>query len=105
MRSATVTPSMPGRIFDQWLGFSGNTADFNANIGVVKQLLERQNADICRVAAEHGALCADLHTAFNGPSHDQPSAALLGPDYARPSQAGNDLIAKTLEQLGFAPIG
>lgn len=91
-------------IFDTWLGFSGNPADFNAHIGVVKTLLESQNAAICRVAADHGALCADLHSAFNGANHDQPSGALLGPDYSHPSQAGNDLIAKTLENLGFAPL-
>jgi hypothetical protein len=92
-------------IFDQWLGFSENSADFDAHIDVIKTLLERQNADICRVAVDHGALCADLHSAFNGASHDQPSGALLGPDYAHPSQTGNDLIAKTLIQLGFAPLG
>jgi hypothetical protein len=90
-------------IFDQWLGFSDNAADFDAHIVVVKTLLERQNAGICRVAADHGALCADPHSAFNGASRDQPSGALLGPDYAHPSQAGNDGIAKTLVQLGFAP--
>ena len=91
-------------IYDQWLGFSQNSADINAHIAVVKTLLERQNAGICRVAADHGALCADLHSAFNGPNHDQPSGTLLGPDYAHPSQAGNDLIAKTLAQLGFTPL-
>jgi lysophospholipase L1-like esterase len=91
-------------IYDQWLGFSQNSADINAHIAVVKTLLERQNAAICRVAADHGALCADLHSAFNGPNHDQPSGTLLGPEYAHPSQAGNDLIAKTLKQLGFTPF-
>ncbi|MEY2581360.1 MAG: hypothetical protein QOE09_1209 [Ilumatobacteraceae bacterium] len=91
-------------IYDQWLGFSENSADTNAHIAVVKGLLERQNAEICRIAADHGALCADLHSAFNGESHDRPSGTLLGLDYAHPSQAGNDLIAKTLEQLGFAPL-
>jgi lysophospholipase L1-like esterase len=92
-------------VFDQWRGFDGNAPDFTAHIAVVTSILEQQNAEICRAAAQYGALCADVHTAFNGAQHDRPSGALLGPDYAHPSQAGNDLIATTLAELGFAPLG
>jgi lysophospholipase L1-like esterase len=92
-------------IFDQWRGFADNSQGVAAHIDVVKTILEHQNARICSIAIAHGALCADLHSAFNGPHHDKPSGVLLGDDYAHPSQAGNDLIAKTLIQLGFGVLG
>lgn len=91
-------------VYDWWRGFEQNPEEIDANIDVVRRVLERQNEDICRIADEHGFLCADVHTAFNGPEHDQPSGSLLAVDYSHPSQAGNDLIAQTLVDLGFAPL-
>lgn len=91
-------------VYDWWRGFEQNPDEIDANIDVVRRVLERQNADICRIATEHGFLCADVHGAFNGLKHDQPSGELLAVDYSHPSQSGNDLIARTLIDLGFAPL-
>jgi lysophospholipase L1-like esterase len=59
---------------------------------------------ICGAAEAHGFLCADISTEFNGEDGREPSGDLLASDYTHPSQAGNDLIAEVLIELGFAPL-
>jgi lysophospholipase L1-like esterase len=48
--------------------------------------------------------CVDIYRAFNGPAGDKPSGDLLSNDYTHPSDKGNELIAKTLTNTGFAPL-
>jgi lysophospholipase L1-like esterase len=39
-----------------------------------------------------------------GPDGLKPSGDLLGKDYTHPSDKGNEVIARVLEDLGFAPL-
>jgi len=53
-------------VYDSWLRWPALPDPLAPDINVVRQLLEAQNRLICRIAERHNALCADLHTAFNG---------------------------------------
>ena len=58
----------------------------------------------CSVAKEHGARCADIGRAFNGPDGHRGAYPLLGPDATHPNAAGHRLIANTLATLGYRPL-
>ena len=53
-------------VYDSWLRWPALPDPLAPDINVVRQLLEAQDRLICRIAERHNALCADLHTAFNG---------------------------------------
>jgi lysophospholipase L1-like esterase len=59
---------------------------------------------ICKAALENGFVCADIYQAFNGPDGLKPSGDLLASDYTHPSDKGNEVIARILTELGFAPL-
>jgi lysophospholipase L1-like esterase len=59
---------------------------------------------LCASATQANFACADIYRAFNGPAGDKPSGDLLSNDYTHPSDKGNELIAKTLTDEGFAPL-
>lgn len=58
----------------------------------------------CSVAKAHGARCADIGRAFNGPDGHRGAFPLLGPDTTHPNAAGHKLIAKELAKLGYRPL-
>jgi lysophospholipase L1-like esterase len=69
------------------------------------QALHDFNAMTCRVAVAHGAICVDIGPVFNGPKLDQPAAeGLINSDGAHALEAGQNLIAKTLDSAGYAPL-
>jgi lysophospholipase L1-like esterase len=91
------------QVGEQW-GFDptpANTAAFQAKYA---KALADFDAMICRVARQHGAVCVDLVTAFNGPRHDTDAGPLLGPDHGHPSADGHRRIAQLLAAAGFAPL-
>lgn len=59
---------------------------------------------ICKSAKANGFGCADLSKAFNGPDGMKPSGDLLADDYTHPSDKGNEVIARVLADLGYAPL-
>ena len=63
---------------------------------VIVGTLERWRDAVCEEAAAVDGECVDLFGAFNGPDGRTPSGDLLVPDYAHPSQEGNDLIRDLL---------
>jgi lysophospholipase L1-like esterase len=62
------------------------------------------NTMLCASARTHGFGCADVAKAFNGPDGMRPSGALLAADYTHPSDKGNEVIARVLADLGYAPL-
>jgi lysophospholipase L1-like esterase len=58
----------------------------------------------CSVAKAHGARCADIGRAFNGPDGHRGAFPLLGPDTTHPNATGHKLIAKELAKLGYRPL-
>ena len=59
---------------------------------------------ICKAAQANGFTCADIYNTFNGPDGLTPSGDLLAMDNTHPSNKGNEVIARTLADLGFAPL-
>jgi lysophospholipase L1-like esterase len=57
------------------------------------------NAMLCSVAERQEGACVDLVPVFNGSKGDQPIE-----DALRGSQAQMDLIAKTIDAAGYAPL-
>lgn len=54
----------------------------------------------CETATAHGFVCAGLLQAFNGPDGKGSLAAYVNPaDYVHPNLAGQEVIAKLLEQV------
>ena len=62
------------------------------------------NTMLCTSAKAHGFACADVARAFNGPNGLRPSGDLLADDYTHPSNKGNEVIARVLNDLGYAPL-
>jgi hypothetical protein len=62
------------------------------------------NTMLCNSARAHEFGCADLGRAFNGPDGLRPSGDLLAADYTDPSDKGNQVIARVLADLGYAPL-
>ena len=62
------------------------------------------NAMICGVAEANGAVCVDLVRPFNGRDGTADAGDLLLDDHTHASKAGQDLIAKTIDAAGYAPL-
>ena len=63
------------------------------------------NAMLCKLALAHHAICVEVGAAFNGPKLDQQAApGLIDSDGAHALKAGQDLIAKLLDEAGYAPL-
>lgn len=71
-----------------------------------KQIVEAQNAVICRVAKKHGAACVDIYHPYNGTdgTASPEVKGYLGPDGTHPSQLGQQVIADALTGAGYAPL-
>ena len=89
--------------YNDWNGWPGHELSAEGLAATVK-VIDAWNAMICAAAEKSGFLCADISTVFNGDDGSKPSGDLLAGDYTHPSQKGNDAIAKTLIDLGFAPL-
>ena len=90
--------------YNDWIGWPEVTLGPDEN-GSTKLILDAWNAMICEVAEANGFGCADIYSAFNGPDGLEPAGDLLAADYTHPSEAGNELIAEILVEMGFAPLG
>jgi lysophospholipase L1-like esterase len=89
--------------YNDWNGWPGHDLP-PAGLAATAKVIAAWNAMLCTAAAANGFLCADISAAFNGKDGKTPSGDLLAGDYTHPSQKGNDLIAETLIDLGFAPL-
>lgn len=89
--------------YDDWVGWEAAHLT-PAQESTVVRFHDLWNRMLCRSARDHGFTCADVYHAFNGPDGRHASGDLLGADYTHPSQEGNDLIAQTLIDEGFAPL-
>jgi lysophospholipase L1-like esterase len=87
--------------YNDWLGWSELTPE---GIDATHLILEAWNEMICKTAQENGFLCADIYQAFNGPDGRQPAGDLLAADHTHPSDNGNEVIGRSLIDLGFAPL-
>ena len=93
---------------NMWIGavpspeppFLGDSAFQSYYAGRLSEL----NTRICRVAETNEAVCVDLVKAFNGPAGNAAPNGLIGPDSKHPTAAGHELIAKTLDAVGYGPL-
>jgi lysophospholipase L1-like esterase len=89
--------------YNDWTGWPGHDLPPEATTATAAVILA-WNRMICDAAEANGFLCADIGTAFDGAEGTTPSGDLLGADYTHPSDAGNEVIARVLVDLGFAPF-
>jgi hypothetical protein len=59
---------------------------------------------ICKAAQENGFTCANIYNAFNGADGLTPSPDLIAKGNIHPSDKGNEVIARVLTVLGYAPL-
>ncbi|MDX6593033.1 MAG: hypothetical protein QOJ13_2229 [Gaiellales bacterium] len=89
--------------YNDWIGWAdGHLTSSQERLTAV--FIGEWNAVLCESAEANGFGCADISKAFNGPDGVKPSGDLLAADYTHPSEKGNALIARTLAELGFAPL-
>jgi lysophospholipase L1-like esterase len=104
LRAGTPTILRTIDRYNDWIGWPGHDISA-AGIRVTSTVIAAWNQAICRGATANGFLCADISKAFNGQHGTTPSGDLLARDYTHPSNKGNEVIARTLVDLGFAPLG
>jgi lysophospholipase L1-like esterase len=99
--------------FDPYIGFPMNLTSQGDPAGPMPEAFldfyrveeEKFYAALCAEAEARDVTCVDLWAPFNGPSHEESATALLLPDHVHPNQAGHELIAETIADVGFAPLG
>ena len=101
LRAGKPTILRTANRYNDWIGGDGVPPEANA---ATKLAVDAWNKMICASAEKHGFVCADIYHAFNGPDGTQYATGLLAADYTHPSDKGNAVIAKTLVDLGFAPL-
>jgi acyl-CoA thioesterase I len=69
-----------------------------------KYVLDTYSTVICTVARAHRAACADIYYAFNGAHGTRFDGHYVAADHVHPSAAGQQLIARVLQNLGYAPL-
>ena len=69
-----------------------------------RDLLDVWNKMICQSAEKNGFNCADIYHAFNGTEGLTPAPDLIATGNIHPSDKGNEVIAKVLSDLGYAPL-
>lgn len=89
--------------YNTWTGWpaleSAGAETSAAVTEVIVGALDRWRDAVCEEATAVRGECVDLYGAFNGEGGRTPSAGLLAPDYAHPSQDGNDLIRDLLLEV------
>jgi lysophospholipase L1-like esterase len=89
--------------YNDWIGWTGGNIPPEAT-DATRAILDAWNAMVCKAAQENGFICADIYHTFNGPEGILPSLDLLARDYTHPSDKGNEVIARVLADLGYAPL-
>jgi lysophospholipase L1-like esterase len=89
-------------VYDDWIGEPGTPAAALAPTEAADRAFVQAQ---CWMAAEHGGRCADVYHALNGRAGASDAAEYLADDHTHLGQPGHDLIAKLLEDLGYAPLG
>jgi lysophospholipase L1-like esterase len=92
--------------YNDWIGWTGAAGETNPPeaTDATRVVIDAWSAMVCEAAQANGFACADIYHAFNGPAGLTPSGYLLGKDYTHPSDKGNEVIARVLTDLGFAPF-
>jgi len=92
--------------YNDWIGtkYSDGSDVPKETSKATQEVLDAWNAMVCKAATSNGFTCADIYHAFNGPDGLTPSSDLLARDWTHPSDMGNEVIAKVLTDLGFAPL-
>jgi lysophospholipase L1-like esterase len=89
--------------YNDWIGWPGHDLP-PEGADATRLVIDTWNDMICKAAQKNGFTCANIYQQFNGPDGLKPSGDLLGKDYTHPSDKGNEVIARILEDLGFAPL-
>lgn len=89
--------------YNDWIGWPGHELP-PEGITATKVVIDAWSAMICEAAQANGFACADVYHTFNGPDGLKPSGDLVGNDYTHPSDSGNEVIARILTGLGYAPL-
>ena len=89
--------------YNDWNGWPGHDLS-PEGIKATKEAIDAWNDMICEAAEKNGFVCADIYQEFNGADGLKPSGDLLATDYTHPSDKGNEVIARVLTELGFAPL-
>jgi lysophospholipase L1-like esterase len=89
--------------YNDWNGWPGHDLP-PEGIEATRLVIDAWNEMICKAAQENGFVCADIYPAFNGPDGLKPSGDLVASDYTHPSDKGNEVIARVLTDLGYAPL-
>ncbi len=92
--------------YNDWIGWTGEAGETNPPeaTNATRVVLDTWSAMVCETAQENGFTCADIYHTFNGAAGLTPSGDLLGKDYTHPSDKGNEVIARVLTDLGYAPL-
>jgi lysophospholipase L1-like esterase len=69
-----------------------------------RDVLDAWSSMVCKAAQANSFTCADIYHAFNGPDGLTFSGDLLAKDNTHPSDKGNEVIARVLTDLGYAPL-
>jgi lysophospholipase L1-like esterase len=71
-----------------------------------RALYDAWSGMICKAAIANGFRCADTYHAFNGPDGLKVAVGVLtaSTSNGHPSDKGNEVIAKVLADLGYAPL-
>ena len=89
--------------YNDWIGWPGGDLPPEAT-DATRIVVDAWSAMVCEAAQANGFTCADIYHAFNGSDGLTPSGDLLGKDYTHPSDKGNEVIARVLTDLGYAPL-
>jgi len=92
--------------YNDWIGWIGEAGEANPPeaTNATRVVLDAWSAMVCETAQENGFTCADIYHTFNGAAGLTPSGDLLAKDYTHPSDKGNEVIARVLTDLGYAPL-
>jgi len=92
--------------YNDWIGWIGEAGEANPPeaTDATRVVLDAWSTMVCEAAQENGFTCADIYHTFNGAAGLTPSGDLLAKDYTHPSDKGNEVIARVLADLGYAPL-
>jgi hypothetical protein len=87
-------------------GFAPVSLEDCGIVDVCTRWYESWDAAIVRAAAAYRVPVADVHSVFNGPTHreDPVAKGYIQGDGIHPSNAGREVMAKTLGDLGYKPV-
>jgi lysophospholipase L1-like esterase len=101
LRAGKPTIFRAVNVYNDWIGVSGTPPEATE---ATRLILDAWSAMACKAAKVSGFTCADIYHAFNGSDGLTPAVDLLAQDTVHPSDKGNEVIARTLAELGLAPL-